>query len=151
SGLWCSSLVESSLAESRDPDLVILCFRAEKKQRNTKRKKSQLTRCYTQVAMGRPFILVSAGEALFDSFFAGQQRRLNQLFRCKRVGDREVSAELKKQLAQADGLVTTWDSPRFGDELLALAPRLRAIAHCGGEVKSRFSPKLFNRLTITNA
>ena len=57
--------------------------------------------------MGRPFILVSAGDALFDSFFAGQQRRLNQLFRWKRIGDPAVSPELKKQLAQADGLITT--------------------------------------------
>jgi phosphoglycerate dehydrogenase-like enzyme len=32
-----------------------------------------------------------------------------------------------------------------------LAPQLRIIAHCGGEVKSRFSRSLFKRLTITNA
>jgi len=32
-----------------------------------------------------------------------------------------------------------------------LAPRLRIIAHCGGEVKSRFTPSLFQALTITNA
>jgi phosphoglycerate dehydrogenase-like enzyme len=58
---------------------------------------------------------------------------------------------LKKELAKAEALVTTWDSPRFSDELLDLAPRLRVIAHCGGEVKSRFSPTLFEQLTITNA
>jgi phosphoglycerate dehydrogenase-like enzyme len=54
-------------------------------------------------------------------------------------------------LAKCDALITTWDSPRFGDDLLDLAPRVRAIAHCGGEVKSRFSPALFEKLTITNA
>jgi D-3-phosphoglycerate dehydrogenase len=32
-----------------------------------------------------------------------------------------------------------------------MAPQLRMIAHCGGEVKSRFSRSLFKRLTITNA
>ena len=47
--------------------------------------------------------------------------------------------------------MTTWDSPHFGDDLPVLAPQLRMIAHCGGEVKSRFSRSLFKRLTITNA
>jgi phosphoglycerate dehydrogenase-like enzyme len=54
-------------------------------------------------------------------------------------------------LAQADVLVTTWDSPRFGEDLPKIAPRLRMIAHCGGEVKGRFARPLFARLTITNA
>ncbi len=47
--------------------------------------------------------------------------------------------------------MTTWDSPRFDEELLRLAPRLRMIAHCGGEVKGRFAAPLFSQLTITNA
>jgi phosphoglycerate dehydrogenase-like enzyme len=54
-------------------------------------------------------------------------------------------------LSTAEALITTWDSPPFGDDLLRLAPQLRVIAHCGGEVKSRFSRSLFKRLTITNA
>jgi len=48
-------------------------------------------------------------------------------------------------------MVTTWDSPRFGPDLPDLAPHLRVIAHCGGEVKGRFARSLFSRLTITNA
>jgi phosphoglycerate dehydrogenase-like enzyme len=47
--------------------------------------------------------------------------------------------------------VTTWDSPHFGEHLLQIAPKLRMIAHCGGEVKSRFAASLFDKLTITNA
>ena len=58
---------------------------------------------------------------------------------------------LKRQLGGAKALITTWDSPRFGDELLAIAPNLRVIAHCGGEVKSRFQGSLLDRLTITTA
>jgi phosphoglycerate dehydrogenase-like enzyme len=34
---------------------------------------------------------------------------------------------------------------------VAVAPRLRVIGHCGGEVKGRFATALFSRLTITNA
>ena len=56
-----------------------------------------------------------------------------------------------ERLSTAEALVTTWDSPHFGDDLPLLAPQLRMIAHCGGEVKSRFSRSLFKRLTITNA
>jgi phosphoglycerate dehydrogenase-like enzyme len=54
-------------------------------------------------------------------------------------------------LSTAQALVTTWDSPHLGDDLPLLAPHLRMIAHCGGEVKSRFARPLFKHLTITNA
>jgi phosphoglycerate dehydrogenase-like enzyme len=62
-----------------------------------------------------------------------------------------VTPVVRASLAGADALVTTWDSPRFGEELLSLAPRLRLVAHCGGEVKGRFARPLFERLTIANA
>src|SRR4029079_1367369 len=42
-------------------------------------------------------------------------------------------------------------SPRFGEDVVRLAPRLQVIGHCGGEVKGRFPAALFSRLTITNA
>ena len=58
---------------------------------------------------------------------------------------------MRRALLEADALVTTWDSPRFGEELPVLAPRLRLVAHCGGEVKGRFARALFERLTIANA
>lgn len=48
-------------------------------------------------------------------------------------------------------MITTWDSPRFEDELLTIAPKLRVIAHCGGEVKSRFQGSQLDTLTITTA
>jgi phosphoglycerate dehydrogenase-like enzyme len=54
-------------------------------------------------------------------------------------------------LSATQALITTWDSPHFGGDLPLLAPQLRMIAHCGGEVKSRFSRSLFQRLTISNA
>ncbi len=48
-------------------------------------------------------------------------------------------------------MITTWDSPNFGEDLTSFAPRLRMIAHCGGEVKKRFDASLFTKLTITNS
>ena len=102
--------------------------------------------------MTRPRVLVLSGATLFRSFFdPPRQRRLGRGFVWTRVGDRHVTPRLRRLLAGADALVTTWDSPRFGEELLSLAPRLRLVAHCGGEVKARFDRPLFERLTIANA
>ena len=102
--------------------------------------------------MGRPHLLISAGSELFDSFFsARQQRRLSRLFLWECVEDRDLSPTFKASLRRVDGLVTTWDTPRFSTDLKQLAPKLRVIAHCGGEVKSRFARESFRKLTITNA
>jgi phosphoglycerate dehydrogenase-like enzyme len=99
----------------------------------------------------RPQLVVLSGAALFRSFFdAPRQRRLSELFRWTRSGATSV-ASLRPLLAEADALVTTWDSPPLGADLAELAPRLRLIAHCGGEVKARFALPLFERLAVTNA
>jgi phosphoglycerate dehydrogenase-like enzyme len=102
--------------------------------------------------MRRPSLLISAGDELFASFFSSrQQRRLGERFHWQRYGTKTLTADFRRSLATAEALVTTWDSPHFGDDLPCMAPQLSMIAHCGGEVKSRFSPSLFKRLTITNA
>jgi phosphoglycerate dehydrogenase-like enzyme len=100
--------------------------------------------------MPRPRLIVCAGPELFGSFFsAAQKRRLSRGFEWRRDGARQLSG--LKELAKAQALVTTWDSPQFSDDLLRLAPALRIIAHCGGEVKARFARRLFDDLTISNA
>jgi phosphoglycerate dehydrogenase-like enzyme len=102
--------------------------------------------------MDRPSLLISAGEELFASFFSREaEQQLSRLFHWERVGARKLTADFWQRLNTTQALVTTWDSPHFGDDLSLLAPQLRMIAHCGGEVKSRFSRSLFKRLTITNA
>jgi phosphoglycerate dehydrogenase-like enzyme len=100
--------------------------------------------------MSRPRLIVCAGPDLFGSFFTvAQKKRLARLFDWRRDGARKLSG--LKNLVQAQGLITTWDSPGFSDELIRLAPDLKIIAHCGGEVKKRFARSLFERLTITAA
>jgi len=100
----------------------------------------------------RPRLLVSAGPDLFASFFPpAHEVRLGSLFSWERIGSRTTNMAFIRKLATADGLVTTWDSPHFGEDLLQIAPKLRMIAHCGGEVKSRFATSLLDKLTITNA
>src|SRR5882672_2621944 len=102
--------------------------------------------------MRRPALLISAGKELFGSFFSPQQqRRLSGRFQWTRQESAKLNPEFQRELISTEALITTWDSPSFGDDLPRLAPQLRVIAHCGGEVKSRFSRSLFERLTITNA
>ena len=102
--------------------------------------------------MTRPRVVVLSGPVLFRSFFdPPRQRRLGRRFRWTREDGRRLTRGLRRLLAEAEGLITTWDSPRFGEELPSLAPRLRVIGHCGGEVKGRFARPLFERLVVTNA
>jgi phosphoglycerate dehydrogenase-like enzyme len=102
--------------------------------------------------MPRPQLIVCAGQELFASFFSPQQqRRLSRLFRWDHDRARALTPALTHKLKTADALITTWDSPRFLGDLPRLAPKLRIIAHCGGEVKSRFALSLFDELTITAA
>jgi phosphoglycerate dehydrogenase-like enzyme len=102
--------------------------------------------------MPRPPLLISAGEELFASFFSPEeQKRLSRRFRWQLQKSTELTEDFRQRLATSEALVTTWDSPPLGDDIPLMAPHLRIIAHCGGEVKSRFSRSLFKRLTITNA
>jgi phosphoglycerate dehydrogenase-like enzyme len=102
--------------------------------------------------MSRPQLIVCAGQDLFASFFSpAQQRRLSQRFRWSREGARTVTSAFRRKLKTTDALITTWDSPRFSEELTDFAPNLRIIAHCGGEVKSRFARPLFDQITIATA
>ena len=102
--------------------------------------------------MTRPHVVVLSGETLFRSFFdLPRQQRLSRRFAWTRVAGKTVTPAMRAALRGAEAIVTTWDSPRFGEELLSLAPRLRLVAHCGGEVKGRFARPLFDRLVIANA
>jgi phosphoglycerate dehydrogenase-like enzyme len=100
----------------------------------------------------RPRLLVSAGRELFGSFFpSAKANQLGRLFELERDSSQKLSVAFKSKLEHAEALVTTWDSPHFTEDLPSIAPKLRIIAHCGGEVKSRFAAELFDTLTITNA
>jgi len=100
----------------------------------------------------KPTLVVSAPDALFRSFFTTvHKRRLARTFDWRRISGSSLTPALRRGLANAQAMITTWDSPRFGDEVLTLAPKLRVIAHCGGEVKSRFQDSLLDRLTVTTA
>ena len=102
--------------------------------------------------MTRPSVLVLASDVLFPHFFSEQdQKRLAEVTEWTRSSLREDSPELREQIAKADVLMTTWHSPFLTTEMFGPRPRVKLIAHCGGEVKSRVAEAMFDHLIVTNA
>jgi phosphoglycerate dehydrogenase-like enzyme len=100
----------------------------------------------------RPKVLVLASDALFPHFFSeADQKRLAEVTDWTRCSVREDTPELRARIADADVLLTTWHSPFITPEILGAGPRVKLIAHCGGEVKSRVAEPIFDYVTITNA
>ncbi|HEX6718102.1 MAG TPA: hydroxyacid dehydrogenase [Pyrinomonadaceae bacterium] len=102
--------------------------------------------------MTRPNVLVLASDALFPHFFSeASLKKLGELTSWTRSARRDDSSELRSEIANADVLMTTWHSPFLTGEMLGQDPRVKLIAHCGGEVKSRVEEKLFEVVIVTNA
>ena len=102
--------------------------------------------------MTRPNVLVLASDGLFPHFFSeADQKRLDELTHWRRSSLREDSPTLREQIANVDVLMTTWHSPFLTVEMLGPRPRVKLIAHCGGEVKSRIAEPIFDYVTVTNA
>ena len=102
--------------------------------------------------MTRLNVLVLASDVLFQHFFSEESlAKLDEVSSWTRSAVQEDSAELRSQIANADVLVTTWHSPFLTREVLGVRPRVKLIAHCGGEVKSRVAEDIFEFVTVTNA
>ena len=100
--------------------------------------------------MTRPNVLVLASDVLFQHFFTERSlQKLAEVTSWSRSALREDSPELRNEIANADVLMTTWHSPFLTAEMLG--PRVKLIAHCGGDVKSRVAEEVFDFVTITNA
>lgn len=102
--------------------------------------------------MTRPNVLVLASDVLFQHFFTERSlRKLEEVTSWRRSALREDSPALRSEIANADVLMTTWHSPFLTADMLGQEPRVKLIAHCGGEVKSRVAEEIFEFVTITNA
>ena len=99
-----------------------------------------------------PRVLVLASDVLFSHFFSETAlARLSEVAEWSQHTGRDDSTQLRLELAQADVLMTTWHSPFLRMGMLGTQPRVRLIAHCGGEVKSRIEEEIFDHITVTNA
>ena len=102
--------------------------------------------------MTLPNVLVLASDVLFQHFFTERSlRKLEEVTSWRRSALREDSPELRSEIANADVLMTTWHSPFLTADMLGGERRVKLIAHCGGEVKSRVAEEIFEFVTITNA
>ena len=102
--------------------------------------------------MTRPNVLVLASDVLFQHFFSEDSlAKLDEATSWTRSALRDDSPELRNQIANADVLMTTWNSPFLTREMFGARPRVKLIAHCGGEVKSRVAEDVFAFVTVTNA
>jgi phosphoglycerate dehydrogenase-like enzyme len=100
----------------------------------------------------RPNVLVLATDILFQHFFTQTAlNKLDEVTDWTRSSLREDSSQLRDQIANADVLLTTWHSPFLTADMLGPTPRVKLIAHCGGEVKSRVEEPVFDYVTVTNA
>jgi phosphoglycerate dehydrogenase-like enzyme len=62
------------------------------------------------------------------------------------------SQDLAQRIAGFDAVLTGWGSPRFTDEVLDAADRLRVIAHSAGSIKNMLPRLVFERgITVTHA
>ena len=99
-----------------------------------------------------PRVLVLASDVLFSHFFTERLlARLSEVAEWSQCAGREDSADLRAKIAEADALITTWHSPFLRVDMLGVDLRVRLIAHCGGEVKSRMEEAVFDHVTVTNA
>jgi len=104
------------------------------------------------VSLVRPRVLVLASDVLFSHFFPESARaRLSEVADWSQLAGRDDSPQLRAEIARADVLMTTWHSPFLRMEMFGTEPRVRLIAHCGGEVKSRMEAAVFDQVTVTNA
>lgn len=100
----------------------------------------------------KPRVLVLTSDVLFSHFFTDSARaRLNEVAEWSKEDGRDDSPRLRNEIAQADVLMTTWHSPFLTTDMLGTKPRVRLIAHCGGEVQSRMERQVFDYVTVTNA
>ena len=100
----------------------------------------------------RPKVLLLASDVLFQHFFTDASlAKLSEVASWTRSALRADSPELRSEIAGAEVLMTTWHSPFLTAEILGRPPRVKLIAHCGGEVKSRVAEEIFEFATITNA
>lgn len=100
----------------------------------------------------RPTVLVLASDALFEHFFSDATLgRLGAAAEWSRYSLRDDSPALREQITGSDALITTWHSPFLRPDMVRRNSRVKLIAHCGGEVKSRVAEEVFDYITITNA
>jgi phosphoglycerate dehydrogenase-like enzyme len=100
----------------------------------------------------RPEALILTSPALLPHFFPEHLLgRLSTVVNWTVTHESRDTPELRARLASSDVLLTTWHSPFLKLEMLGRPPRVRLIAHAGGEIRSRMDEQVVRTITVTNA
>lgn len=105
--------------------------------------------------MTQPVVAVTIGQMHYRRMMS--QAAWEQLARFAHVlhhpgQEPATKADLLALLPQADACITSWDVARLDADVIAAAPRLRAVAHMGGSVKRIVSDALWARgIHVTSA
>jgi phosphoglycerate dehydrogenase-like enzyme len=105
----------------------------------------------------RPGLLLAMAPGVADRLLTDDHRR--RLTELTRTDPRLVAAELPSPtrevaaaLAEAEVLLTCWGAPPLTEEVLAAAPRLRAVVHAAGSVKQHITDACWRRgIAVTSA
>ncbi|MDX3608534.1 hydroxyacid dehydrogenase [Streptomyces globisporus] len=104
-----------------------------------------------------PTALLAMGPGIAEQLFGARQRaRLTALVDtdpalvAHRLTD--PTPEVARVLAGAELLITCWGAPPLTADVLAAAPRLRAVVHAAGSVKHHITPACWERgIQVTSA
>lgn len=98
--------------------------------------------------MIKPKIVVTIGQMHYPRMInAGAMAELSKYAEVvHHAGQRPArKEELTQLLADADACLTSWEVAPLDADVIAAAPRLKALAHMGGSVKKLVSPALWDR------
>ncbi|MFD4138783.1 hydroxyacid dehydrogenase [Streptomyces sp. NPDC058572] len=98
----------------------------------------------------RPALLLAMGPGIAERLFTG--RHFDRLTALTRTDPRRIAHDLTAPepalaaaLADAEVLLTCWGAPALTAEVLAEAPRLRAVVHAAGSVKHHVTEACWKR------
>lgn len=107
------------------------------------------------VQVNRPEVLLAMSDATYRTQFGPAEReRLGELATLGEPLQVESfeGAAVRERLADVEVLLTSWGAPQLTADVLAAAPRLRAMIHCAGSVRHLVTDGVWERgMLVTNA
>ena len=98
--------------------------------------------------MMKPKVVVTIGQMHYPRMInAGAMEDLSAFAEVVHHAGRQPARkdELTRLLADADACLTSWEVAQLDEDVIAAAPRLKALAHMGGSVKKLVSAALWER------
>ena len=98
--------------------------------------------------MKKPIIAVTIGKVYYDRMF--NKKSWDALKRFAQIIEHDGQFEATKEdlislLVEADAVITGWDVAPLDNDVIAAAPRLKAMAHMGGSIARYTSDALWDR------